>query len=263
MGRESPRCLLRGAGDLATGVAWRLSRAGWPVIATELAEPLTVRRTVALSSAVRQATIDIEGMVGRRVTTADEAVAVAEAGDIAVLVSPQLPAVEPDVVIDARLAKRNLDTTTEDADLVIALGPGFSAGSDCHAVIETQRGHRLGRVIWTGPAAANTGTPGLVGGKGAERVLRASISGVVRWHVTIGDQVAESQVMGTVGGETIVAPFSGVVRGLIMAGTQAIDGLKIGDVDPRCEPSACWEISDKALAVGGGVVEAVHLWQRR
>lgn len=263
MAPERPRCLLRGAGDLATGVAWRLSRAGWPVIATELADPLTVRRTVALSSAVHGSSVEVEGMVGRLAASPDEAIALAETGDIAVLVSPGLPPIDADVVIDARLAKRKLDTTIDDAALVVGLGPGFVAGVDCHAVVETKRGHRLGRVFWTGSAAPNTGTPGVVGGQGAPRVLRASTAGTVQWQVEIGDEVGESQAMGTVGGEPLVAPFAGVVRGLILSGTPVTEGLKIGDVDPRRDRSACWEISDKALAIGGAVVEAVHTWQRR
>jgi xanthine dehydrogenase accessory factor len=256
-------CVLRGGGDLATGVAWRLTRAGWPVVVCELPEPLTVRRTVAVSSAVHDGEVDIEGM--RAVLAGDdgEALALARSGVVAVLVSPELPALNADVVVDARLAKRNIDTSIDDAPLVIGLGPGFVAGRDCHAVIETQRGPQLGRVLWSGPAAADTGTPGIVGGRGAERVLRAPADGTVEWNVAIGDLVEDGQQLGHVGDRSIDAPFTGVIRGLISERVTLTAGLKIGDVDPRCEPSACTQMSDKALAIGGGVVEAVLTWLNR
>jgi xanthine dehydrogenase accessory factor len=259
-------CVIRGGGDLATGVAWRLTRAGVEVVVTELPEPLTVRRTVALSSAVRDGEISVEGMVGRLVETADEAVEVARSGDVAVLVSPGLPVFGPevivDVVVDARLAKRNIDTAVDDAPLVVALGPGFEAGVDCHAVVETQRGHHLGRVLWTGSAIANTGTPGVVGGRGAERVLRAPTEGTIRWASEIGEIVAEDDILGHVGAAPVSAPFDGLVRGLIHDGTTVPANLKIGDVDPRTGRAMCTEISDKALAIGGGVAEAVLSWPR-
>jgi xanthine dehydrogenase accessory factor len=259
-------CVLRGGGDLATGVAWRLTRAGVAVVVTELAAPLTVRRTVALSSAVTVGSVDVEGMSGRLAPDASSAAAVARAsgGDtVGVVVSPTLPDVGADVVIDARLAKRNIDTTIDDAPLVIGLGPGFTAGADCHAVIETMRGPRLGRVLWSGSAEPDTGTPGVVGGRGAERVVRAPADGTVRWSVAIGDLVGEHDVLGTVADQPVAAPFAGVVRGLILDGSAVRAGLKIGDVDPRADPSLCSEISDKALAIGGGAVEAVLWWSRR
>ena len=158
------------------------------------------------------------------------------------------------------MAKRNLGTTIDQAPLVIALGPGYRAGVDCHAVIETNRGHRLGRVIWHGAAEANTGTPGIVAGKGAERVLRAPADGVVQWRKEIGDRVRQGEVLGEVAGQAVVAPFDGVARGLIAPGTHVPAGLKIGDVDPRGDVATCFTISEKALAIGGGVVEAVLTW---
>lgn len=260
MTSDRPLVVIRGAGDLATGVAWRCSRAGWPVVATELAQPLTVRRTVSLSTAVGDGSVSVEGMRAQLVATPDEAVAVAATGVVAVLVSPGLPSIAADAVVDARLAKRNIDTTKDDAPLVIGLGPGFTASRDCHAVVETNRGHRLGRVLWTGAAAANTGTPGTVGGRGAERVLRAPTDGSVRWLVAIGDVVSEGVALGSVADRELTAPFDGVVRGLIADGIAVERGLKIGDVDPRIDAAACHEISDKALAVGGGVVDAIHTW---
>lgn len=252
--------LIRGGGDIGTGVAWRLHRAGFPVGVLELPQPLTVRRTVALSSAVNDGETSVEGMLGRGVSSPVEIKPMTEAGAIPVAVSPQLPHLGQSVVVDARLAKTGLDTSRDDAPFVVGLGPGFDAGSNCHAVVETARGHHLGRVIWSGPAAADTGTPGIVEGRGVERVLRAPADGAAEWHHEIGDVVTEGTVLGTVGGIEIAAPFDGVVRGLVAAGTDMASGSKVGDVDPRAEPSACHEISDKALAVGGGVVEAVLTW---
>lgn len=253
--------MLRGGGDLATGTAWKLTRAGWPVVVLELPRPLTVRRTVALSTAVTEGEAVVQGMKGVRAGSPDEAVATARTGAVAVLVEPELPPVGADVVVDARMAKRNLGTAIDDADLVVALGPGFTAGVDCHAVVETMRGHDLGRVIWSGPAAADTGTPGPVGGRSAERVLRAPAAGTVAWDAAIGDRVAEGQRLATVAGAAVAAPFDGVLRGAIASGAEVRTGLKIGDVDPRPDPAACHRISDKALAVGGGVLEAVLAWR--
>jgi xanthine dehydrogenase accessory factor len=256
-------CAIRGGGDLATGVAWRLTRAGVGVIGTELAAPLTVRRTVALSSAVTEGIVDIEGMIGRRVATAEDAAALAYTGEVAVLVSPALPQVDAGVVVDARLAKRNIDTSIDDAPLVIGLGPGFSAGEDCHVVVETMRGPRLGRALWTGSAEPDTGTPGIVDGHGAERVLRAPTEGVVRWFTAIGDVVEQGALLGTIADQQVLAPFPGVVRGLILDGSEVPAGLKIGDLDPRVNLTGVDEISDKALAIGGGVVEAVMWWRNK
>ena len=259
-------CVIRGGGDLATGVAWRLTRAGIAVVVAELPSPLTVRRTVALSTAVTDGEIDIEGMVGRLAEGAAGAVETARASDgntVGVVVSPLLPEIGADIVVDARLVKRNIDTTIDDAPLVIGLGPGFTAAVDCDAVVETMRGPRLGRVLWAGSARPDTGSPGIVAGRGAERVVRAPTDGSVRWTRQIGDVVREREVIGTVGGLPVVAPFDGVVRGLILDGSEAPDGLKIGDVDPRTDPSLCNEISDKALAIGGGVLEAVLWWSRQ
>lgn len=255
--------LLRGGGDLATGAAWRLTRAGFPVVVTELAEPLTIRRTVAVSTAVTAGEVTVEGMRAVRCDQPAAAVKAAREGVVAVVVDPGLPPIARYAVVDARMAKRNLGTTPGDAPLVVGLGPGFTAGEDCHAVVETQRGHRLGRVIWSGPAAADTATPGLIGGRSAERVVRAPGTGSVHWFRSIGDVVSGGEVIGAVGDDDIVAPFDGVVRGLLAEGHTAAAGLKVADVDPRGDRSAASEISDKALAVGGGVLEAVLTWLNR
>ena len=226
----------------------------------ELPEPLAVRRMVSLSTAVTDGEITVQGMRGVRVGSPQEAVAAMEQGDVAVLAAPQLAAldpVRPDVVVDARMAKRNIDTAIDDAGAVVALGPGFTAGVDCHAVVETMRGPELGRVITSGQAQPDTGTPAKLGGRSADRVVRAPADGRVEWRIAIGDVVVEGQPLGEVDGVTVRAPFHGVVRGTIRDGMNVQAGLKIGDVDPRGDASACWKISDKALAVGRGVLEAV------
>lgn len=251
--------LVRGGGDIATGVIARLHRSGFPVVVTELDPPLTVRRTVAVSTAVIDGEVRVEDLTARCVDSPADAAAVAVAGLVAVLVDDHVPALpqEPSIVVDARMAKRNIDTTRDQADVVVGLGPGFTAGVDCHAVVETMRGHDLGRVIWDGAAAANTSIPGTIGGQNEMRVLRAEAAGPVVWSVDFGDHVVREQALGSVGNRTVRALTNGVVRGLIVPGFVATPGLKIGDIDPRADPSACWTISDKALAVGGGVLEAV------
>ena len=262
--------LLRGGGDLATGVAYRLYKAGFPIIVAELPRPLVVRRTVALATAILEDEITVEDLHARRARSPAEAEELAfTTGSIPVIAAPDLASLTAElqtpisILIDARMAKRNIDTGREQAPLVVALGPGFTAGVDCDAVIETMRGHGLGRVIWQGSPLANTGTPGIVAGKGRERVLRAPTTGVVHWRVAIGDLVEGGEILGQVAQETVTAPFAGVVRGLITPGTAVWDGLKIGDVDARGDPEACTQISDKALAVGGGVLEAVLTWLNR
>jgi xanthine dehydrogenase accessory factor len=253
--------VLRGGGDLATGVAWRLTRAGFPVVVCELAQPLTVRRSVALSSAVQEGRVDVEGMVGV-LAEAGAARDLARSGVVPVLVAPALPPLDASVVVDARMAKHAQDTTMHDAPFVVGLGPGFAAGRHCHAVVETMRGAHLGRVLWIGAALLDTGTPGEIGGRGHERVLRAPAAGIARWQVQIGDAVAAGAVLGTVDGHAVHAPFDGLVRGLVADNTWVPLGLKIGDVDPRLDTE--WrEISDKALAIGGGAVEAVLTWWHR
>lgn len=257
---ERVAVVVRGGGDLASGVIYRLAKAGFPVTVTELAHPLAIRRAVAYASAVYEGEITVEGLTARRVERAADVPAVLAVGEIPVLVDDTgtaLTALKPAVVVDARLAKRNLGTTMEDAPLVIALGPGFEVGKDCHAVIETNRGHGLGRVIWNGSAEPDTGTPGNVQGHAADRVLRAPVDGYVTPRAAIGDRLAKGDTVAVVGDLLIVAPFDGVLRGLIHPSVAVTRGMKIGDVDPRAVREHCFTISDKSLAVGGGVLEAI------
>jgi xanthine dehydrogenase accessory factor len=254
--------LIRGAGDLASGVAYRLVQAGFPVVMTELALPLAVRTTVSYSSCVPYNVVIIGGVIARRVALDQpEALQAAlAAGEIPVLVDPDnraIRALRPAVVIDGRVAKVNLDTRIDDAPLVIALGPGFVAGVDCHAVIETNRGHDLGRVLWQGSAEPNTGRPASVHEKSVERVLRAPTDGKMAQVSMIGLVVPQGALLARINGIPVIAPFEGVVRGLIDDETYVTTGMKIGDLDPRARRQHCFTISDKSLAVGGGAVEAV------
>lgn len=253
--------VVRGGGDLGSGVIWRLRRVGFPVVVLELERPLTVRRTVAFSSAVLEGRVDIDGIEGVLVASTDEALAVTQRGAVPVLVSRDIPSFPspPSVVVDARIAKKSLDTTISQAPFVVGLGPGFIAGIDCDAVIETMRGHTLGRVIWNGPALPDTATPGEIGGESAARVLRAMLDGVLTWDVSFGDSVDAGQTLGAIDDVPVVAKIGGTVRGLITPGAVTV-GLKIGDVDPRFDPDAIGQISDKALSIGGAVLEAILVW---
>ncbi len=260
--------LIRGGGDIGTGVAMRLHRAGFPVIVSELDPPLTVRRQVAVSTAVTEGAMTVEDLEAVRVEPG-QAMEVASGGAIPVVVGESLPDLSTMAVVDARLAKRNIDTTIEDAPLVVGLGPGFTAGVDCHAVVETMRGHTLGRVYWEGSALPDTGQPGVVKGRGGERVLRAPARGLVHWSTEIGELVAEGEVLGHVvspqGRFPVTAPFTGLIRGQIAERALVAEGYKIGDVDPRTDLEDVHLVSDKALSIGGGVLEAllVHLGSNR
>ncbi len=255
--------LVKGAGDLGTGLAWRLHRAGFPVLITELAQPLVVRRTVAFASAVFDGEITVEGITALRAESFEDARRALDRGAVPVLIDPETRAREalaPTVLVDAVMAKRNTGTRIDDAPLVLALGPGFAPQVDCHAVIETNRGHNLGRVLWDRPAEPNTGVPGEIRGKSAERVLRAPADGRLVSVRQIGDQVRQGEVVAQVNGSDVRAPFDGILRGLVQDGLAVLTGSKIGDVDPRADRSACYTISDKALAIGGGALEAILSW---
>ncbi len=252
--------LIRGAGDLASGVAWRLHRCGFSVVMTELAEPLVVRRTVSFAEAVFAGETFVQGTLARRAANVGEARDWLAEGVIPVLVDPLTVCrhdLQPAVLVDAIMAKVNTGTAMGDAPLVIALGPGFVAGQDCHAVIETNRGHDLGRVIWQGEAEPDTKTPGEVGGYRGARVLRAPVDGLVHALVPIGSSVAEGQVIARMQDLPVVAPFDGVLRGIVHPSVAVHTGMKIGDLDARAEPRYCFTISDKSLAIAGGVLEAI------
>lgn len=267
--------MIKGAGDLATGVALRLHRCGFPVVMTELARPLAVRRTVSFAQAVFDGATQVEEVTARACAPG-EVDAVLAAGAIPVLVTPsaaELAALRPTVLVDAIIAKRNTGTAQGDAPLVVALGPGFTAGApgaDCHAVIETNRGHSLGRVIRQGSAEPDTGLPGELPGAGARasRVLRAPAAGRVEALAAIGDRVEAGAAVAhlrTGAGDAVPirAPFDGILRGVIHPSVEVSAGTKIGDVDPRARREFCFTVSDKSLAIGGGVLEAILTWAAR
>ena len=252
--------LIRGAGDLASGIAMRLHHARLQVVMTDLPRPTAIRRTVCFSQAVLLGKMTVEDVTAEKAKTPQEALAILKKGNIAVLADPEaacIAALQPDAVVDAILAKRNLGTHITDAPCVIGVGPGFTAGVDCHACVETMRGHTLGRVITEGSPIPNTNIPGLIGGFSGERVLRAPADGIFRQVRQIGDLVKEGEVAGYVGETPMLCQISGVLRGLLADRTPVHRGMKAGDVDPRCERSYCYQVSDKALAIGGGVLEAI------
>ena len=252
--------LIRGGGDLATGVAYRLHKAGLKVLVTEIAEPLSVRRKVSFSEAVYDGEITVEGLTGK-LATPENVQSVLDENAVPVLVDPSLKILDTDlpipVLVDATLRKRAPDIPLDTVKLNIGLGPGFTAAKDVHAVIETNRGHTLGRVYWQGSAMDDTGLPEQVLGIRAERVLRAPADGTLIAHGEIGDHFDKGDVICEVDGVPLNAPFIGSLRGLIRPGLHVKQGLKIGDLDPRDDPRYCTMISDKSLALGGSVLEAI------
>ena len=254
------RVLIRGAGDLASGIALRLFHAKMEVVMTDLPRPTAIRRTVCFSQAILFGTMTVEDVTAVFAETSEAAVSILKEKKIPVLADPEaacIAALRPDAVVDAILAKRNLGTKITDAPCVIGVGPGFTAGVDCHACVETMRGHTLGRVITEGSPIPNTNIPGLIGGFAGERVLRAPADGIFRQRLEIGDMVEQNEIAGFVGTEPMRCQISGVLRGLLADGTPVHRGMKAGDVDPRGEVSYCQLVSDKALAIGGGVLEAL------
>lgn len=254
------RIVVRGGGEMASGAAHLLFRCGFAVVVLERPEPLAVRRLVCFAEAARSGAAAIEGVPGRRIEPAE----IDRLGDspafVPILVDPEGRALErlaPRVLVDGRMAKRNLGTALSDAPLVLGLGPGFRAGSDVHAVVETQRGPELGRVLWSGGAEPDSGEPALVCGVGAERVLRAPRAGTFRAACRIGDLVSRGARVGEVDGLAVTALIGGLVRGLLADGIEIGKGTKLGDVDPRGAAVDPARLSDKARAVGAGVLEAV------
>jgi len=254
-----PLALVKGAGDLATGVALRLRRAGFAVVMTEQERPTVVRRTVAFAEAVYENRTTVEGVTAVRADDASQVEPLLAQGIVPVLVDPEARSVatlRPALLVDGIMAKCNLGTSIRDAPAVVALGPGFVAGRDAHAVVETKRGHTLGRVIAEGAALPDTGVPGEIGGVGEERLVRAPAAGVFVGLCAIGDLVGVGETVGRVGEAPVQARIDGLLRGLLRSGSEVREGMKLGDVDPRGIPEHCALVSDKALAVAGGVLEA-------
>jgi xanthine dehydrogenase accessory factor len=251
---------IRGGGDLGSGTALGLWRAGFKLVILEIERPIAVRRTVALSEAVFDGTSMVEEMRGSLAKDASEAEDIMSSGDVAVLVDPlasSLADFGAEILVDAIVAKRNTGTCRDMAPLVVALGPGFTAGKDVDAVVETRRGPHLGRVYWTGMAEPDTGEPAETAGRGASRVLRAPADGALRTRRNIGEIVNEGEMLLNVEGIPVPAPFTGLLRGLARDGLSVRRGMKVGDIDPRLDAELCRLVSDKSLAVAAGVLEAV------
>ncbi len=252
--------LIRGGGDLASGVALRLFRAGVKCLITEIEKPLAVRRLVAFAEAVYEGEIWIEEVEARRVISLQEVISCLDHQAIPVMVDPEAgirKEIQPCVVVDGRMTKRPPDYGLDYAPLIIGLGPGFEAGKNCHAVVETKRGPYLGRVYWQGGAEQDTGLPERVGNFQAERVLRSPAEGIFMGQVKIGTRITKGEIVANVDGLPVVAHFDGMLRGLLHDGLPVHKDVKVGDLDPRLDPKISRIVSDKALAVGGGVLEAI------
>ena len=227
---------------------------------SDIAHPTSVRRTVSFSEAVRLGQTEVEGILAVRAGDPDDALRLAGSGHIAVLTDPDgasVKQIKPDVLVDCIMAKKNLGTSIDDAPVVIGVGPGFTAPADCHAVIETKRGHTLGRAIYKGSPIPNTGIPGNIEGFTEERLLRSPKDGSFHSEHSIGDLVKAGDIAADVDGAPIYCRIDGMLRGLLPNGTRVYKGMKSGDIDPRGAKADCRPVSDKALSVGGGVLEAI------
>jgi xanthine dehydrogenase accessory factor len=252
--------LVKGAGEQATGIAYRLRRCHFRVCMTEIAEPTAIRRGVSFSEAVRLGATEVEGVRAVQARSLEEIHRAWDEGSIPVVVDPHgeiRQALRPRVVVDAILAKVNLNTSVTDAPVVIGVGPGFEAGPDVHAAVETNRGHNLGRIYFQGHAEPDTGVPAAVNGKAIERVLRTPKDGIFEVHREIGEGVRAGEVVATVGGAPMRAEIAGMIRGMLPSGLHVPKGIKAADIDPRMNREYCFQISDKARTIAGGVLEAV------
>jgi xanthine dehydrogenase accessory factor len=258
--RRDIKVLIRGGGEMASGIAHRLHHCGMKVLITEVGAPTAVRRTVAFAEAVYDGFQTIDGVTAVKTDEVEEVHLQWKNGNIPVFVDPSASIrddIRPDVIVDAIMAKQNSSTKISDARLVIGVGPGFTVGVDAHAVIESNRGHHLGRVIWNGQAEANTGVPAPVSGHTNARVLRVPRQGRFEALRRIGDVVKVGECIGQVNGDPLRAQISGLIRGLLRDGIEVQHGMKAGDIDPRGQREYCYSISDKARAISGGVLEAI------
>lgn len=267
-----PYVLIRGGGDLASGAVLRLHRVGILVLVVEKPQPLAVRRSVAFAQAVYDGEVNVEDVSGQLIQYPAEMLKCWQSGRVPVLVDPDLKVCEkypPVVLVDATMLKNEDPISLNTVAFVVGLGPGFEVGTNCHAAVETNRGHFLGRVYWSGSTEADTGIPEKVGEYARERVLYAPVDGDVATCLEIGDIVKAGDLVLSVSGHEVRAPFPGIVRGLIQTGVYVNAGTKVGDIDPRLEAFRCWTVSEKSLAIGGGVLEAIltrstvraQLWQ--
>ena len=257
--------LIKGAGDLASAIALRLYRAGYNVAMTDINIPTAVRRTVSFSRAIYEQECYVEDVKGIKANSIEDIETIVRNGNIAIYIDEMancIKSLKPDVVIDAIIAKKNLNTKIDDAGLVIGVGPGFTPKKDCHCAIETKRGHYIGRVLWDSSPEKNTGVPGTIGGYNVERIIRATTDGIFKPTHSIGDFVKAQDIVAYIEEENghldpVQVSIGGVIRGMLQEGVKVHKGMKSGDVDPRGIKEYCFTVSDKGSAIGGGVLEAV------
>lgn len=260
MSADNVTVLIKGAGEMASGIAHRLRRCHFTVCMTEISKPRAVRRGVSFSEAVYEGEKTVEGITAKLVSSHQEILTAWDDEKIPIIVDEETKIkdlLKADVLVDAIVAKRNLGTKITDALLVIALGPGFYAGRDVHLVVETNRGHNLGRIITKGEAEQDTGIPGIIAGFSRERILRAPANGQLTTPRDIADYSKSGEIVATVNGFPVRAEINGVIRGLLRSGSEVLNGMKIGDIDPRGVKEYCYTISDKARAVGGALLEGI------
>lgn len=256
----SNRVVVRGAGELGSAVIRRLFLAGFQVVALEQPSPSCIRRFVCFAEAVHDGKVTVEGVAAQRVESPEKAIGLMDDGGLPLLIDPRaeyLSTLRPYYLVDARILKVSIDSAIDTVPVIIGLGPGFTAGKNCSAAVETNRGIDLGRVIYQGSSQDDTGLPAPVGGERADRVLRSPGNGRLRLRRNIGDEVKAGDLIAQVGDKQIISLIDGIVRGLAREGLEVGKNLKVGDIDPRGIVDYCYKISDKANAVAGGVLEAV------
>jgi len=257
------KVLMRGGGDLASGAVLRMVRTGMKVVICELAKPYAVRRSVSFAETIYAGKMDLEGITCLHVNVDEKIIMVVNRGIVPILIDPDLESLnyfQPDVIVDARMMKESATYSIQSLPMIIGLGPGFTCGVNCHAAIETRRGPNLGRVLWDGSPEEDTGIPERVGTYTEERVLRSPSDGIFQGSVKIGDLVSAGQTIGYVNQQPVKAVFNGLVRGVLQSGLAVSIGLKLGDIDPRMDLTLVERVSDKALSIGGGVLEAILSW---
>ena len=255
------KIVVKGGGEMASGVMCRLFKSGFTnICVTEVSQPQAVRREVSFCESIYDGEKTVEGVIARLIESYDQVEGVWDRNQLPIIVDPEARIIDflkPDIVVDAILAKTNLGTKLTHAPLVIGLGPGFYAGKDVHLVVETNRGHNLGRIIYEGEAEKNTGIPGVIAGYSAERVFRCPGDGHIKVIKDIRDLVESGEVVAEVDGTPIKAQIKGIIRGMLRDGTNVWKGMKAGDIDPRGEKEFCDTISEKARAIGGSVLEGI------
>jgi len=253
--------IVRGGGDLASATIQKLYRSGFRVLVLEVAKPTSIRRSVSFSEAIYESEVEVEGIKAIHVHSLSEIENAWSNSTVPVIIDAEgkyIKELNPKIVVDAIIAKKNMGTTKDMAGITIALGPGFSAGIDVDIVIETARGHNLGRLIFNGEAAKNTGIPGNIMGYSKERVIHSTCAGIMNNVLGIGDVVKKDEVIAYIGDTVVKAAISGLLRGILRSGSYVTNGFKIADIDPRVlEKTNCYTISDKARSIAGGVLEAV------